>query len=382
VKALFITNNRDGSSWYRVMQPGRKLAELGLVDCRVSRTGDLALEPENLAWADVILMGRIRGRQFLNMVKELHGLGKAVVYDADDDLLNTSPLNDRYVFFGTEEVAVKFPDGSTQILWADLAKQDQYPDLEPGRFVDIESNQKDAEALKQALGLVDAITVTTKELAKRFSDYGTPVHILPNCLDFNVWKPLDLRRPHDRVCMGWAGGASHFEDFNLIKGPLNRVMEDPRVHLWIQGTHFGAVTKDLDPDRVMTWGWVDCEAHAWRSAALAPDLAVIPLKDSPFSRRKSPIKWAEYAALGVPAICSDLPPYRDVVIHGVNGILAESPEAWDYFLDRLINDPLYRAKLGGRALETCRALFDADQNAHLWAEALHSALKGAKRRAA
>lgn len=383
MKVLILGHGQDGCTWYRMIQPGRMLARLGLAQVKITSP----LEPpeqraQDLAAADVVYLGRVRGNHLLKLTHGLHEQGRAVVYDADDDLFNVSPLNDSYRDWGTEEVQVQFPDGGTQILWADQARRRELPGLPPGRFLDLEANRRQVADLRQALAQVDAITVTTEELARCYRGYGPPVFVLPNCIDFAMWQPVELRRSREAVRMGWAGGSSHFEDLNQLRGVLASLRRQrPQTHLWMQGVCFPAITQDWPPERLRTWDWVHPEAHPWRSAVVAPDLALIPLRDTIFNRRKSPIKWLEYAALGVPAVCSDLPPYAPVVVHGVNGLLAATPEAWEAQLLRLVDDPLYRAKLGGRALETARACFDQRANAHLWAQALEAGLAQQRRAA-
>ena len=59
-------------------------------------------------------------------------------------------------------------------------------------------------------------------------------------------------------------------------------------------------------------------------------VAVIPLEDSRFAACKSAIKWMEYAEAGIPVLCSDVRPYRDVIESGRTGwLVANEAEAWD-----------------------------------------------------
>ncbi|MCA1987958.1 MAG: glycosyltransferase [Desulfarculus sp.] len=384
LRAYFQANGHDGCTWYRLLQPGRALIQAGLARVALSLPGESPdKKAADLDRCEVVFLGRVFGQALLRLVRELHECGKAVVYDADDDYFNISPLNQAYAGLGLEEVQLELPDGRREMLWADLAKADQYPGLPAGRLIDLAENQANAAALRAALAEVDAITVTTEELAQAYRGYGPPVIICPNCIDFELWQPLPLHHDRNRFLVGWAGGSSHYEDLTLIRPALAEAMEnEPRMTLSLQGAYPPAILRGLDPERVRTHGWTHPEAHPWRSAALAPDLAVIPLVDNAFNRRKSPIKWLEYAALGVPAICSDLPPYSPVVVHGVNGLLARNTDEWVLMLLELAADPIGRAKLGGRALETARACYDQRTNAPLWLQALETALDRHQRGAA
>jgi len=65
----------------------------------------------------------------------------------------------------------------------------------------------------------------------------------------------------------------------------------------------------------------------------------------------SPLKVFNYMAAGKPILCSDLPVLREVIEDGRNGILVppDKPEAWAAALQRLLDDPSLRTRLGARA---------------------------------
>jgi hypothetical protein len=63
----------------------------------------------------------------------------------------------------------------------------------------------------------------------------------------------------------------------------------------------------------------EIEFHPWQTlmnypkfiALLNPQLLLAPLKDTPFNRSKSDIKYIEGAALGIPCMCQDMVTYED-----------------------------------------------------------------------
>jgi glycosyltransferase involved in cell wall biosynthesis len=100
-------------------------------------------------------------------------------------------------------------------------------------------------------------------------------------------------------------------------------------------------------------------------------IGVIPLDDSLFSSCKSAIKYVDYTFAGIPAICSAVSPYRDVVQDGWSGLLVPNGESdWFNAIDRLVRDPRERRRLVTNALAYCRANCSLDIAAQQWNELL------------
>ena len=87
-----------------------------------------------------------------------------------------------------------------------------------------------------------------------------------------------------------------------------------------------------------------------RGIAKTMDVALAPLADAPFNHAKSPLKYLDYAALGLPAVFSQVMPYMGAVRHGETGLLVpNTPEAWAQAVTSLLRDPSLRAQLAHAA---------------------------------
>lgn len=82
------------------------------------------------------------------------------------------------------------------------------------------------------------------------------------------------------------------------------------------------------------------------------DIALAPLPAGPFFECKFYNKFVEYSAAGIPGIYSKVPPYTDVIEHGVNGWLTDNAApAWAEAIQTLLSDAGLRARLRGAAWE-------------------------------
>lgn len=84
-------------------------------------------------------------------------------------------------------------------------------------------------------------------------------------------------------------------------------------------------------------------------------IGVIPLDDSRFSSCKSAVKYFDYTSAGCAVACSNVPPYKDVIDSGANGLLVDNDdESWINALSRLIDDASLRQRLAANALQVVR----------------------------
>src|SRR5207302_11438733 len=72
----------------------------------------------------------------------------------------------------------------------------------------------------------------------------------------------------------------------------------------------------------------------------------MPLPDDPPERGKCGYKLIQYMACGRPVIASPVGANREIVEHGVNGFLADTPGEWINALQSLRRDPALRTRMG------------------------------------
>ncbi|MCQ4310750.1 glycosyltransferase [Pseudomonas stutzeri] len=254
-----------GCGHYRIIYPFEALEEAGKAEGAVSvglmHPADLErYEP------DAVILQRQIGDERLEAMRRLKAFSRAFkIYELDDYLPNV-----------------------------------------PVKSVHRKHMPKDiVRSLRRGMSFVDRIVVTTDPLAEAFHGYHPDIRVVPNRLPTGPWGGLKAnRRNGERLRVGWAGGASHTGDLELI---VDVVRELAKEVDWI---FLGMCPEVLKP-YVKEWHQgVGIERYAEKLASLDLDLAIAPLEDNPFNICKSNLKLLEYGACGFPVVCSNLAPYQ------------------------------------------------------------------------
>lgn len=333
MKILFITDTIDcwkhGIWFHRQQVPSNALGQRGHAIKQVAMGSEF---PEHLLdWPDTVIFGRTYPQQYdpVKWMKEYKKKGKRVLYDMDDDFW---------------QVAKNNPSALTS-----NAMKDQYEGM---------------------IMVADAVITPSRVLAKKFKKYfKKPVFITPNCADENMY--LERPRGHaDKLVIGWAGAASHFEDLQIVAEAINQLSEKYDFLFTIYGltgepleaamyayrrilderlqpekeAYLKAALKFHDSLRDIELWHIPFMPPALHPSVLSKcdfDIGIAPLVDNEFNRGKSCIKFYEYASVGTVTLSSDVLPYSDEVGYTAKNTVKD----WYNKLEKLIVDKEFREKL-------------------------------------
>lgn len=188
------------------------------------------------------------------------------------------------------------------------------------------------------------VTVGNDYLATRAESAGArSVAILPTVVDISRY-PTAPGPGGDLPAVGWIGSPITDHYLGLVEEPLRRMVMGDEARLCLVGATPAALST------------LPAERYEWREDTetghiAAFDIGIMPLADTPWERGKCGYKLIQYMACGKPVVASPVGINRDIVEHGVNGFLAETPDEWAGALRRLAADPDLRQRLGaaGRA---------------------------------
>jgi SAM-dependent methyltransferase len=292
----------DGCGYYRLWQPFRQLELQSEHWVVIPPPGQHYWTPEEeqVEAFDLLVQQRPAGPVALKLWKRWKGLTR-YVYEADDNI---------------------FQADSSSL--PNLLREDVQ------------------QTTKECLALAELVTVSTEPLAEVMRGHGAEqVAVIPNFIHADV---LDIPPPRNQtVTLCWAGGANHLQDLMMVQDPINQVLDREQVRWHMLGV-------DYRPIFHHRGDWTDWCADIWDYyRAIDGDVGVIPLRATPFNDCRSPIKALEYAARGIPVVCSDIPPYREFVVDGVTGYLVRTEEEWVGRLRELIHDEAARREMGANA---------------------------------
>jgi glycosyltransferase involved in cell wall biosynthesis len=319
---VFAAHGRTGAAFYRLLLP---LGELGR-----QRGFSVTLKPgyEPISSTDFAGAGVIVGQRVGNPVQWAQaGSSAALVYEIDDDVFSILPEN--------------------KLAYADYQRAEV------------------REGTEACIARADLVTVTTEPLAEVMRRYNANVAVLPNHVPDWVF---DLPQPsHQRLSIGWAGGASHTRNIDSVATPVRRFLKRSGWVLRLVGTDY---RDQLGGAEFTPWTDIVQQPEAYYSA-LNFDIGIAPLRDNQFNRCKSPLRLLEYAARGIPVVASDVAPYREFIEDGVTGFLVRHEHEWLKRLSELAADEDLRTKVGRAAQEKARA-WAMSEGWNLWASAYAS----------
>ena len=94
---------------------------------------------------------------------------------------------------------------------------------------------------------------------------------------------------------------------------------------------------------------VRIEEYQLKLRDLELDIVLLPLKDSDYNRGKTAVKFLEASVLGIQVVASNHFIYKDKIIDGKNGFLAEEKKEWKEKIISLIRDKKFREQMGENA---------------------------------
>jgi hypothetical protein len=178
-------------------------------------------------------------------------------------------------------------------------------------------------------------------LADRASLAGADrIEIVPTVLDVMAYQPIQTRRSHEKLRVGWIGTPESWAGYGMQHTPVwSQVASENDVIIRIVGVQ----RPDSGPSSFEYFEWSEQTEVALIQGM---DIGVMPLPDVPWARGKCGYKLLQYMACGLPVIASPVGVNTRIVEHGVNGFLAETERDWREALTTLLSNTDLRQRMG------------------------------------
>lgn len=247
----------------------------------------------DLSWADVVVFQRIASKYVSDLAHYLQQTGRKIVFEIDDLLTNLPSFLSHHL----EYIEESLPHINNLLMTA------------------------------------NAVSVSTEELAIRFRSKNKNIHITSNYSEaINI-------------------SASHYAipptGIKLVVASSDRVLVDmlisPLFELQnkfdIQVIAIGPPGERLENSGIRIEKYSNFGHAEFKNfvASINNGIGLIPLDSSEFSSCKTAVKYFDYSVCGIPSICSNVLPYKNVVENGVTGILVENTaREWVRAIEQLI----------------------------------------------
>lgn len=210
--------------------------------------------------------------------------------------------------------------------------------------------------IQEIIAMADFVIVSHEYLAEYARKFNAAVGVFPLAIDTDRFVPGRADRDVDRVAVGWAGGHWNHHELLELTGALGDIKRETGAEILIQsGSPPPAEIRRLGI-QYLPWS-VDREVEGLQRM----DIAICPLKDTPWARGKFSIKLLQYQAVGLPVVCSDVGANREVIADGRTGYLVRSQEEWRSRLLSLIRDRGLRERMGRAARARALELFPLEK---------------------
>jgi glycosyltransferase involved in cell wall biosynthesis len=233
--------------------------------------------------------------------------------------------------------------------WIEIARMEGIPfvvDYDDAWFHRYESHWLSpilGHKIDSVMRVAHTVVAGNEFLARRARQAGArDVAIVPTAIDFSRYENLPERSADGRLNIGWIGIPLNAH-YLSIAAPALRAVEG--VNLQVVG---GPVPAELAGIGAESFPWTE-DSEIARIEAF--DVGIMPLHDTTWERGKCAYKLIQVMAAGKPVIASPVGANQQVVRHGVNGFLAETPEQWADAL-RALADPALRRRMGQAARQT------------------------------
>jgi glycosyltransferase involved in cell wall biosynthesis len=195
---------------------------------------------------------------------------------------------------------------------------------------------------------------------------GDRVHVIRTCIGAAKYPLAEHARRGTQAQLVWIGSSSTLRGLERIQPLLENLGRRwPGLKLKIICDQF----LHLRHLPVLCCPWSQATEAAEVAAA---DIGISWLPRDLWSRGKCSLKVLQYMAAGLPVVANPVGVQAQLIRHGENGFLVETPEQWAEAVGRLARDPDLRRRFGLAGRRRIEREFSVAVGAGRWLEVLQT----------
>jgi glycosyltransferase involved in cell wall biosynthesis len=216
------------------------------------------------------------------------------------------------------------------------------------------------------VGAADAVVAGNDFLAEQAAPFAGPgrVQVIPTCVD--PWRYPVAAHAGSGVQLVWVGSSSTLRGLEAIRPLLETLGRDiPGLQLKLICDRF----IQLEHLPVVPCAWTEADEAAEIAAA---DIGISWVPDDPWSRGKCGLKLLQYMAAGLPVVANPVGVHTEMIRHGENGFLADTPAEWAEAVRELARQPALRRRMGAAGRRRVERDYSVVAGADRWLALLDS----------
>jgi len=211
--------------------------------------------------------------------------------------------------------------------------------------------------VKYIVRWADTVSVGNTFLSDFARKYNTKVLVLPTTIDTSIHAIQRVTAPQSQWVIGWTGTHTTVHYLLPLVPVLQRLSEEIRFD-------FVVISNEPPPFDIPNLKYVPWHKSSEIANLSKLSVGVMPLIDDDWTRGKCGFKALQYMALCIPTIASKVGVNKEIIQHGSNGFLAETPEEWYRYLTELYLNRGLGKSMGEAGRETVCQRYSVEAYKH------------------
>lgn len=211
--------------------------------------------------------------------------------------------------------------------------------------------------IKEIIGLSRYVIACNNFLADYAIKFNANVHVVHTPVDTQRLAP-DKKDPNRQLTIGWIGSHSTVIYLKRLTNVLTTLSKKYDFTLKVIGAQDKPIT--IPGVKVTNISWtLENEVRELQSF----DIGLYPLPKNKWVLGKTGFKTIQYMSAGIPAVVQDVGANNLLIQDGVNGFLVDTDQQWVEKIEKLINIPDLRRRIGEAGRRTAEEKYSLKTSA-------------------